>query len=36
MLRSPPRKPYSSLHFELVKHTKDNMDHEWRKYVIGI
>jgi 5-methylcytosine-specific restriction endonuclease McrA len=36
ILRSLPRKPYSSLHFELVKHTKDNIDHEWRKYVIGI
>ncbi|MBE9222543.1 HNH endonuclease [Cyanobacterium stanieri LEGE 03274] len=31
-----PRKPYSSLHFEIVKCTKDNLNHEWRKYVIGI
>jgi 5-methylcytosine-specific restriction endonuclease McrA len=35
-LRAQPRKPYSSLHFELIKHTKDNLNHEWRKYVIGI
>lgn len=33
-LLSQPRKPYSSLHFELVKHTRSN--HEWRKYVIGL
>ncbi|MEA5535443.1 HNH endonuclease [Crocosphaera sp. XPORK-15E] len=31
-----PRRPYSSLHFELVKHTRGNLNHEWRKYVIGI
>ncbi|HAC66075.1 MAG TPA: HNH endonuclease [Cyanothece sp. UBA12306] len=31
-----PRRPYSSLHFELVKHTRNNLNHEWRKYVIGI
>lgn len=36
LLRSQPRKPYSSLHFELVKHTRGNLNHEWRKYVIGI
>jgi 5-methylcytosine-specific restriction endonuclease McrA len=35
-LRSQPRKPYSSLHFELLKHTRGNLNHEWRKYVIGI
>lgn len=35
-LLSQPRKPYSSLYFELIKHTKDNVNHEWRKYVIGI
>ncbi len=35
-LRSPPRKPYSSLYFEIVKHTKGNHHQEWRKYVIGI
>jgi 5-methylcytosine-specific restriction endonuclease McrA len=36
ILLSQPRKPYSSLYFELIKHTKENLDHEWRKYVIGI
>jgi len=35
-LRTQPRKPYSSLHFELVKHTRGDSNHEWRKYVIGI
>jgi 5-methylcytosine-specific restriction endonuclease McrA len=35
-LRTQPRKPYSSLHFEIVKHTRDNLNQEWRKYVIGI
>ena len=36
ILRSQPRRPYSSLHFELVKHTRDDLNHQWRKYVIGI
>jgi 5-methylcytosine-specific restriction endonuclease McrA len=31
-----PRKPYSSLYFELLKHTRGNANQEWRKYVIGI
>jgi 5-methylcytosine-specific restriction endonuclease McrA len=31
-----PRRPYSSLHFELVKHTRGEHNQEWRKYVIGI
>lgn len=35
-LLKQPRKPYSSLHFEIVKCTKDNRNHEWKKYVIGI
>jgi 5-methylcytosine-specific restriction endonuclease McrA len=35
-LHKLPRKPYSSLHFEIAKCTKDNLNHEWRKYVIGI
>ncbi|MEI6380990.1 MAG: HNH endonuclease [Cyanobacteriota bacterium ELA615] len=33
---SQPRKPHSSLYFELVKHTKSDLEHQWRKYVIGI
>ncbi|MCU0534420.1 MAG: HNH endonuclease [Hydrococcus sp. Prado102] len=35
-LKHQPRKPYSSLHFEIVKHTRGNLNQEWRKYVIGI
>ncbi len=35
-LARQPRKPYSSLHFEIVKCTKGNLNQEWRKYVIGI
>ena len=31
-----PRKPYSSLHFELVKCTRGDLNQEWKKYVIGI
>ena len=36
ILLTKPRKPYSSLHFEIVKHIKGNREHEWRKYVIGM
>ncbi|MDJ0508395.1 MAG: HNH endonuclease [Crocosphaera sp.] len=35
-LRHSPRRPYSSLQFELVKHTRGNLNQEWRKYIIGI
>ena len=35
-LLSKPRQPYSSLYFEITKHTRGNLNHEWRKYVIGI
>ncbi|WP_013320423.1 HNH endonuclease [Gloeothece verrucosa] len=35
-LLSQPRKPYSSLYFELIKHTRGESNQEWRKYVIGI
>ena len=35
-LQIQPRRPYSSLHFELVKHTRGEHNQEWRKYVIGI
>ncbi len=35
-LAKSPRKPYSSLHFEITKCTNNNLNHEWRKYVIGI
>jgi 5-methylcytosine-specific restriction endonuclease McrA len=35
-LNKEPRKPYSSLHFEIVKCTKGDRNNQWRKYVIGI
>jgi len=35
-LARQPRRPYSSLHFEIVKNTKGNLNQEWKKYVIGI
>ena len=31
-----PRKPHSSLYFELIKHTQGNRNQEWKKYAIGI
>lgn len=31
-----PKKPYSSLHFEIVKCTKGELNQEWKKYVFGI
>jgi 5-methylcytosine-specific restriction endonuclease McrA len=31
-----PRRPHSSLHFEIIKHTQDDRNQEWKKYVIGI
>jgi 5-methylcytosine-specific restriction endonuclease McrA len=36
LLRKKPKKPYSSLYFEIVKCTKGNVNQEWRKYVIGM
>ncbi|MGP0128527.1 MAG: HNH endonuclease [cyanobacterium endosymbiont of Rhopalodia musculus] len=36
ILHRAPRRPYSSLHFELIKYTRGNLNHKWRKYVIGI
>ena len=36
MLRTKPRQPHSSLHFEIIKHTQGNSNQEWKKYVIGI
>lgn len=35
-LLTHPRKPHSSLYFELIKHTRGDVNHEWKKYVIGI
>jgi 5-methylcytosine-specific restriction endonuclease McrA len=34
-LRKTPRKPYSSLYFEVTKHLRSGSHQEWRKYVIG-
>jgi 5-methylcytosine-specific restriction endonuclease McrA len=35
-LNYQPRRPYSSLLFEISKYTRENSNQEWRKYVIGI
>ncbi|NER01201.1 MAG: HNH endonuclease [Okeania sp. SIO3C4] len=34
-LRHQPRKPHSSLYFEVRKHIKSGLHSEWQKYVIG-
>ncbi|MGB3614185.1 MAG: HNH endonuclease [Elainellaceae cyanobacterium] len=34
--RHTPRKPHSSLYFELTKHVKSGSHTEWQKYVIGL
>ncbi|HIK09985.1 MAG TPA: HNH endonuclease [Oscillatoriaceae cyanobacterium M33_DOE_052] len=35
-LRYPPRKPYSSLYFEVKKQLRSGTHQEWQKYVIGV
>ncbi|NET35918.1 MAG: HNH endonuclease [Cyanothece sp. SIO1E1] len=35
-LKNPPRRPYSSLYFEVTKQVRSGMHQEWRKYVIGV
>jgi 5-methylcytosine-specific restriction endonuclease McrA len=35
-LRHQPRRPYSSLYFEVSRHLKNGVHQEWRKYVIGL
>lgn len=35
-LKRQPRRPYSSLHFELARHLQGDRNQEWKKYVIGI
>lgn len=35
-LRHQPRRPYSSLHFEVAKQVTGGRHEEWRKYVIGL
>ena len=34
-LRHPPRKPYSSLYFEVTKYIESGTHQEWQKYLIG-
>jgi 5-methylcytosine-specific restriction endonuclease McrA len=36
LLRNPPRKPHSSLYFEVTKQITSGVHREWRKYVIGM
>ncbi|MGD1910199.1 MAG: HNH endonuclease [Rivularia sp. (in: cyanobacteria)] len=35
-LHNTPRRPYSSLYFEVSKHLKSGLHQEWQKYVIGL
>ncbi|HIK26082.1 MAG: HNH endonuclease [Thermosynechococcus sp. Uc] len=35
-LRQTPRRPISSLYFEVTKHVRTGTHQEWRKYVIGV
>jgi 5-methylcytosine-specific restriction endonuclease McrA len=35
-LRNPPRKPHSSLYFEVSRQIRTGGHQEWRKYVIGV
>ncbi|MGB0560516.1 MAG: HNH endonuclease [Spirulinaceae cyanobacterium] len=35
-LLSRPRRPHSSLHFEIARYIRSGRNTEWRKYVIGI
>ncbi|ERN40241.1 restriction endonuclease [Rubidibacter lacunae KORDI 51-2] len=34
-LNRHPRRPHSSLHFELTRHLQGDRNQEWKKYVIG-
>lgn len=34
-LKTNPRRPYSSLYFEVAKYLKNGSNQEWRKYIIG-
>jgi 5-methylcytosine-specific restriction endonuclease McrA len=35
-LRAQPRRPHSSLHYEVARHVNNGSNIEWRKYAIGI
>lgn len=36
LLKAEPRRPYSSLHFEIARSIKSGRNTEWKKYAIGI
>jgi 5-methylcytosine-specific restriction endonuclease McrA len=36
LLKQSPRRPYSSLYFEVTRHLRSGVHQEWRKYVIGM
>ena len=36
LLTYSPRRPYSSLYFEVTRHLHSGVHQEWRKYIIGI
>lgn len=35
-LKNLPRRPYSSLHFEIARYVKSGRNQEWKKYAIGL
>lgn len=35
-LERPPRRPHSSLYFEVTKHVRSGRNSEWSKYIIGL
>jgi 5-methylcytosine-specific restriction endonuclease McrA len=35
-LKAIPRRPYSSLHFEIARYIRSGRNIEWKKYVIGV
>ncbi len=35
-LNAPPRRPYSSLHFEIARYVRSGRNQEWKKYTIGL
>ncbi|MDA0867377.1 MAG: HNH endonuclease, partial [Cyanobacteria bacterium] len=36
VLRNPPRRPHSSLYFEVTRQVRSGNHAEWGKYVIGM
>lgn len=36
VLAHNPRRPYSSLYFEISRHLRSGVHQEWRKYIIGL